>query len=236
MSKKTIAATLTGLLVFGPGPTSAGGAQSLPPRDPNRPVAVFVLDMAGNGFEFTSKADGVMFDLDGTGKPIRIGWTKPNSDESFLFLDANGNGRVDGGRELIGDGMRKVDGTRVYGGDEALNVIQGLNGYLPLGPVSPDLEHYVWVDEKDEAFAKIRVWTDVNHNGLSEPNELRALADASVLRIYTGFTLNKRIPDSAENTQRMLGHFNLNPAPGCRPQPGASCAVERRMAFMEFAR
>jgi hypothetical protein len=124
----------------------------------------------------------------------------------------------------------------VYGGDEALFVIQGLNGYLPEGPVSSDQEHLAQVDEKDEVFAKLRIWADANHNGASEPNELRTLPEAKILRIGLGFSLNKRMPDSVGNTQLMVGNFSLSPPPGCVPQPGAPCRVDRRMPFMEFSR
>jgi len=239
IAKKALAISALALLMSGFRATAATDAQSLealPPRDPNRPVALFVLDMLGDGYEFTSKADGVTFDVDGTAKPIQIGWTKAGSDEGFLFLDTNGNGRVDNGRELIGNGWRKDNGTRVYGGDEALNVIQGLDGNLPLGPVSKEMEHYAWIDSKNEAFSRLRVWCDTNHNGVSEPTELRTMGQANILKIFVGFALNKRVQDPTANTQLMVGTFYLNPPPGCIRQPGAPCEVARRMPFMEFAR
>src|SRR5688572_17020603 len=108
--------------------------------DPNRPVSVFVIDMAQNDLQLTKPADGVRFDIDGSGSPIQVAWTQGKSDDAFLFLDTNANGKVDNGRELIGSGWRKIDGARVTGGDEALMVIQGLLWGLPLGPVAPENE------------------------------------------------------------------------------------------------
>ena len=72
--------------------------------DPNRPVALFVVDMAGNDFQLTSSEKGVLFDVDGNGSRVRTGWTAAGGDDGFLFLDTNGNGRVDSGRELLGNG------------------------------------------------------------------------------------------------------------------------------------
>src|SRR4051812_16379827 len=79
----------------------------------DRPVSVFVVDMAGDGRRLTSARDGVLFDLDRKGTPTRVGWTAPGSDDAFLVLDVNGNGRIDDGSEMLGDGWRLADGTRV---------------------------------------------------------------------------------------------------------------------------
>ena len=105
--------------------TGVLSAQDKPAPDPNRPVAVYVLDFGNDGFQLTSAADGVMFDIDGTGTPVRTGWTIRDGNLGFLFLDTNGNSRVDSGRELLGNGWRSADGSRVISGDTALVEIQG---------------------------------------------------------------------------------------------------------------
>ena len=213
--------------------------QDKPVRDPNRPVAVFVIDMAENDLQLTKPADGVRFDIDGTGSPIQIGWTQAKSDDAFLFLDTNGNGKVDNGRELIGSGWRKTDGTRVTGGDEALMVIQGLVGDLPLGPVAPENEKYVWVDGSDDVFSDLRLWSDVNHNGQSEASELQTLSQANILKIFTGFQLNRRRIHDTGNAFLFEGHLYLRPAAGESRLPGEpppDRRYPRRMVTVEFAR
>ena len=210
-----------------------------PARDPNRPVSVFVIDMAENDLQLTKPADGVRFDIDGNGTAIQVGWTKAGSDDAFLFLDTNANGKVDHGRELIGSGWRKIDGTRVTGGDEALMVIQGLLWPLPLGPVAPENEQYAWVDENDEVFHNLRLWTDSNHNGQSEASELQTLQQATVLRIFAGFRLNRRRIHESGNAFLFEGHLYLRPASGEARMPGGpppQYRYQRRMVSVEFAR
>jgi hypothetical protein len=61
-----------------------------------------LIDPLGDGHRLTNAQNGVQFDIGG-GQQIQIAWTLPNSDDSWLALDRNGNGRIDNGNELFGN-------------------------------------------------------------------------------------------------------------------------------------
>ena len=62
-----------------------------------------IVDVDGKGFTLTDAANGVLFDIKGTGVPEQVAWTATGSTNAFLALDRNGNGRIDGGKELFGN-------------------------------------------------------------------------------------------------------------------------------------
>lgn len=216
-------------------PERTGPQAEAPVRDPNWPVAVFVLDIAGDGFHFTSAADGVMFDMNGSGRPVRSGWTKAESDDGFLFFDTNGNGRVDSGRELLGNGWRRPDGSRVASGDDALTVIQGLLHRIP-GGVPAERQHYAYLDARDDAFARLRYWRDANHNGRSELTELLTLSQVGIVRILVSFEMPPRMPDAQGNITTIEGVFYLIDFTNVFVGVGNEGAeAPRRMVEVEFA-
>src|SRR5579862_2797725 len=61
-----------------------------------------IIDVSGNGFDLTSAANGVIFDISGTGHPVQISWTAIGSENAFLALPAS-DGLIHGGKELFGN-------------------------------------------------------------------------------------------------------------------------------------
>ena len=132
-------------------------------RDP------LVLDLDGDGIETLpiNTVTPVMFDLDNSGVKKSVGWIK--SDDGFLVLDRNANGTIDTGAELFGDA------TPLSGGGTATD------GFAALAQFDTNLDGQMTA--ADSAFANLRVWRDLNQNGLSEAGELSTLAALNITSI-----------------------------------------------------
>lgn len=115
-------------------------------------------------YRLTSAATGVLFDIDGDGVPEQISWTASDSNVAFLAIDRNGDGKITSGKELFGNytwpGM-----PNGFAALRAMNL--DTNGGQERGTVSSD----------DPLFARLLLWTDANHNGVSELSELRPVSE-----------------------------------------------------------
>jgi len=132
-----------------------------------------ILDVDGNGYHLTNEEHGVWFDLDTDGVPEHIAWTAAESDDAFLVMDRNGNGRIDDGAELFGNHTPAYAATvepTPSDGFAALSFLERPD----FGGGTADLR----IDASDAAFSRLMLWTDWNHNGLSEPDEFRLRAKA----------------------------------------------------------
>ncbi len=49
------------------------------------------------------------------------------------------------------------------------------------------------VDGRDAIFGRLLLWRDANHNGISETDELRAVAGSGLVAIGTDYTNMKRV-------------------------------------------
>ena len=145
--------------------TFAAASIYVPPvrRDP------LVLDLDGDGIETLpiNTTTPVMFDLDNTGMKKSVGWVK--ADDGFLVLDRNGNGTIDTGAELFGDA------TPLSGGGIATD------GFAALAQLDTNLDGKI--TSADSAFTNLRVWRDLNQNGLSEAGELSTLTSLNITSI-----------------------------------------------------
>jgi hypothetical protein len=85
-----------------------------PPSDPppcDEDCQSPIVMSFGGGYDLTSAADGVRFDIDADGTKERIAWTRQGTNVAFLAVDRDGNGVIDSGAELFGDSTRLRNGT-----------------------------------------------------------------------------------------------------------------------------
>ncbi len=175
-------------------PTGPGGDQGLDPDskgcgdvESEACSSPIIVDTAGDGYQLTDMQHGVLFDLDCDGQAERVAWTRADADDAFLVMDRNGNGIIDNGCELFGNrtpAYADRQDPRAENGFVALNFLEG-PGY---GASHSD----GILDARDAAFARLMLWRDINHNGISEPNELQPVSETALRAISTAFERSRR--------------------------------------------
>jgi hypothetical protein len=191
-----------------------------PPPPPEGPCACtecpcspLIVDLAGNGFQFSGAEDGALFGLSGPLRMYWVGWPL-HDDDRWVALDRNGNGWIDDASELFGTA------TRLAGGKYARH------GYEALAELDDNSDGQI--DAQDSVFGSLLLWGDSNRNGLSEPLELGTLARLGVTSLSLEFRDSSRVDEwgnrfalrslaRAEAPPRTLRVVDVFPV--CRPAP-----------------
>lgn len=154
-------------------------------------VDPLILDLNGDGLATTNlDQSDVYFDLDSNGFAERTAWIDAN--DGLLVLDRDGDGKITNGQELFGDQTLLSNGTRATSGFEALREF--------------DDNKDGKIDASDIVYLKLKVWQDLNRDGVSQAEEMKSLADVGIKAINLNSTVTGAA-DAMGNIQRCLGSF-----------------------------
>ncbi|HEX8665517.1 MAG TPA: calcium-binding protein [Beijerinckiaceae bacterium] len=118
-----------------------------------------VLDLDGDGLELTRRDAGAYFDVDRDGFAERTAWVK--GDDGILARDLDGNGKIDDQGELFGDATTP--------------------GFTALAALDSNADGKI--SSADSAFGSLRVWRDLDGDGVTDAGELKTLAESGITEI-----------------------------------------------------
>lgn len=144
-----------------------------------------VIDVSGNGFDLTNAQNGVNFDLDGDGTPEKLSWTASQSDDAWLALDRNGDGKITNGTELFGNFTPQPIPPPGHSRN-------GFNALAEYDLAAKGGNGDGLINRQDTVFNNLMLWQDRNHNGVSEVNELFRLPQLGLKAIECKYKETKR--------------------------------------------
>jgi Ca2+-binding RTX toxin-like protein len=144
-------------------------SEDWPPTPPSPPRDPLVLDLDGDGVELIGvDQSNASFDFAKDGFRERVGWL--SSDDAFLVRDLNGNNVVNGIDELFGSLSE--------------------DGFSALRSFDSNLDGRV--DASDANFGVLRLWRDLDGDGVSDWGEVFSLDDYGVAAIELAAAVSGR--------------------------------------------
>ncbi len=161
-------------------PPSGGGGEDDPPDedgecDPTYPCSPLLLDFDGGRTEMSEP--NVPFDFWGDGHLTLFSWPLRRSPSAWLVLDRNGDGIVNSGRELFGNA------TALSWGDDGPRAPDGFAALAWFDRPENGGNGDGWLSEADAIWQNLRLWRDLNHDGVSTATEMQSPGDSGVVRI-----------------------------------------------------
>lgn len=148
----------------------------------NTPI---IVDLDGDGFDLTSGTAGVSFNLNNIGGREQLAWTNALSDDAWLVLDRNGNGKIDNGTELFGDVTPQPEPP----------LGQKKNGFRALGEYDKaghGGNRDGKITQTDAIFSRLGLWQDTDHNGIFESDEFRTLPATGITSLELDYREYKK--------------------------------------------
>lgn len=189
-----------------------------------------LIDLNRDGLALTDAVSGVTFDLFANGMPVQVAWTQAGADDAFLVLDRNGNGLIDDGSELFGSNTPQPTATAPRRKQK-----RAPNGFLALAvydELSQGGNSDGLITEEDKVHSKLRLWADVNHNGVSEPAEIATLQDVGIRSISLRYIVGKKV-DEFGNLYGLRSHVIMD-RDVSDPRPLQRRAVDVFFSFIPF--
>ncbi|KIC45449.1 hypothetical protein RA29_20630 [Tateyamaria sp. ANG-S1] len=142
-------------------------------NDSGKPI---ILDLDGDGVEVSVNGD-VSFDMDGDGFLEQTAWA--DADDGFLVIDLNADG-------TRGDGDGVIDQTRElvltewldWDGATDLQALATFDQWAARGGNNDGVLNHL-----DGVWSELKVWQDLNQNGITDDGELRTLSDLGISQI-----------------------------------------------------
>ena len=112
-------------------------------------------------------------------RPVKTGTAWVGGDDGLLVWDRDGNGTIDTGAELFGDETLLSNGEKAAHGFAALSELDigGVVDGITVGAGDGVF------DAQDAQYSSLRIWRDLNQDGISQANELQTLAQTGVRSI-----------------------------------------------------
>jgi hypothetical protein len=149
------------------------------------------LDLHDNGINTSSLQNGTSFDLANNGESVKTGWVTDG--DGLLVRDINGDGVINNGGELFGEGTVLANGQKAKDGYEAMRAL--------------DTNHDGLLNKADKAFSQLQVWVD-NGDGITQRGELHSLTQLGITSISLASQVSTVVDNG--NLIGLMGSFTTS--------------------------
>jgi hypothetical protein len=157
----------------------------------NGAITPIVLDLQDNGITTASLENGTTFDIANTGQAVKTGWVADG--DGLLVRDISGDGVINNGGELFGEGTVLANGHKAKNGYEAMKAL--------------DTNHDDVLNKSDKAFSQLQVWMD-NGDGITQRGELHSLSQLGITSISLSSQTSSLVDNG--NLIGLMGSFTTN--------------------------